>query len=63
MTRITQEEAQERIAGVLKAAGIKAEIAGCSCCGIFDVEFPDGARINTDEVWIKCDGLSHQRAK
>lgn len=59
---ITREEAEERIAGVLKANGIRADIFACSCCTQFDVTFPDGAIMETDDgISIKCDGISHQR--
>jgi hypothetical protein len=60
-TKITKDEAIERITGVLKAAGIKAELGGCPCCGVFDVEFPDGAKVYDDSFWLKCDGISYQR--
>jgi hypothetical protein len=59
---ITREEAEARIAGVLRAAGIKADIGSCSCCTTFDVEFPDGAVMETDDgINIVCDGISYQR--
>lgn len=61
MTEISHDEAAARIAGILKSFGIKAEIGGCSCCGIFEVEFPDGATHSSDSFWIECDGISHQR--
>lgn len=60
-SELTREEAVERIEGVLKAAGIKIEVGGCSCCGVFDVEFPDGAKFYDDSFYLKCDGLSYQR--
>ncbi|MFI4971127.1 MAG: hypothetical protein ACHP7H_00490 [Hyphomicrobiales bacterium] len=59
--KLTHDEAAERIAGVLKASGITARIGGCSCCGVFEVEFPDGAKHESDSVYIECDGISHQR--
>jgi hypothetical protein len=56
---ISHEEAIERIAGVLKAAGIKAYMYGCSCCGEFSVTFPDGATCDADQVGlIEVDGYS-----
>jgi hypothetical protein len=63
VTKLTKDEAIERIEGVLKAAGIKLELAttydGCD----FIAEFPDGAKYEGFDVgvYIKCDGLSHQR--
>jgi hypothetical protein len=60
--KLTREEAETRIEGVLKAAGIKAEIWAIGEAE-FTVEFPDGATYsNEDEsVHIMCDGLSYQR--
>lgn len=42
-TEITYDEAMTRLKGVLKANFIKLKVGGCSCCGVFEVEFPDGA--------------------
>jgi hypothetical protein len=59
---ITREEAERRIADVLKTVGIKANIGACSCCCVFDVEFPDGSIMETDDgINIECDGISHRR--
>jgi hypothetical protein len=56
---ITKEEAIERIEGVLKAAGIKASLYGCSCCGEFDVTFPDGATCSDTSIGsIEVDGYT-----
>ena len=60
-TELTWQQAQERLKGVLEAAGIKATLSGCGCCGIFDFEFPDGAKFNDTDFYFECDGLSHQR--
>jgi hypothetical protein len=61
-TTITREEAERRIANVLKVAGIKATILSCNCCTVFDAEFPDGDIMETDAgIDIECDGISHRR--
>jgi hypothetical protein len=60
--KIDVEEAEVRIAEVLKAAGIKAELKCCSCCCVFEVEFPDGAKaVGWRGFEIICDGIEHQR--
>lgn len=61
MTKITTAEAVERLETILKSMGIKAELGGCSCCGVFEVEFPDGTKASDDSFWLKCDGIEHQR--
>lgn len=61
--KITKQEAEERIEGVLKAAGIRAYIYTNYGGVDIELEFPDGAKYEGDEVglYLSCDGLSHQR--
>lgn len=56
---LDKDEATERLEGVLKAAGIKLSMRGCSCCGYFSVTFPDGSTCEDIEVGaIEVDGYS-----
>lgn len=61
MTTITRQEAAERIAGVLKAVGIKLDFF--SYYSDVTIEFPDGAKFEDAEATIRinCDGIAHQR--
>jgi len=54
MSKLTEEEAHERIAGVLRAYGIKVKIGGCGCCGspFMEAEFPDGATADIDNFHL-----------
>lgn len=61
-TELTEEQATERLKGVLEAAGITGLLSGCNCCGDMTLTFPDGATYHGNEVgYIEFDGLSHQR--
>jgi hypothetical protein len=58
---LTKDEAVERLEGVLKAAGIKISMYGCSCCGEFSVTFPDGATCDDNQVGeIEADGYTRR---
>jgi hypothetical protein len=58
---LTPEDAQARIEGVLKAAGIRVHIGSCGCCPPWmRVTFPDGATFEGDIDHIDADGYTHR---
>jgi hypothetical protein len=58
---LNDADAQSRIEGVLKAAGIKVRIGSCGCCPPWMVAtFPDGAVFDGDIDTIAADGYTRR---
>lgn len=53
---LTQDEVQQRLKGILEAAGVS-----CLITGMITAAFPDGERCHYTALDFESDGLSHQR--
>lgn len=60
--RAIYNDVQWRIETILRAAGVKARLGGCGCCGspFLEAQFPDGLKVDLDTFRFDTNDLPDQ---